>query len=163
MHFEVDIFCLDAPVDSKLTASHLDVIENGKVSLTCTAVAVPTATFEFYQMNNGKKDIIIPASGSDVSGVIEITVLRNAKTKGYNNTYGCKAINSLGNSTEQQVVVNVLGKHLNVNMSCIYFVWPNSKERTLYPCGEPCSTGTYNKTVKKLTLFMHSSFKSRSY
>ena len=133
LNFKVDIFYLDAPVESKLTASHAAVIENGTVRLNCTAVAVPAAKFEFYQMSNGNKDTL-SASGSDVSGVIEITVLRNAKTKGYNNTYGCKAMNSLGNSTEQQVVVNVLGKHLNVYIPCIYFVWSKSKERTYFPC-----------------------------
>ena len=148
MNFKVDIFYLDAPVESKLTASHVAVIENGKVRLTCTAVAVPAATFEFYQMSNGSKDIV-PASGSDVSGVLDITVLRNAKTKGYNNTYGCKAMNSLGNSTEQQVVVNVLGNHLNVNISYINFVWPNSKEIAYLPCIHVVSIAQQGFAIKQ--------------
>ena len=71
-------------------------------------MAVPTPTYEFYQMNNGNKDVI---ASNSVSGVLNITVLRDAKTNGYNNTYGCKAMNTLGNSTEKQVVVTVLGKY----------------------------------------------------
>ncbi len=104
---------LDRPNMTTIVSETLTPKEGSHVSINCSATAVPSAMYKFYQLINGLISEI-SSSTSGNTGVLEINRI-TAFDKIYQRTYKCVPYNLLGEGPSKNITFNVQGKFLFIH------------------------------------------------